>query len=230
MDFEAFVLAEATGDLAMEPAARGVADAVELRMDRADDPLAQLDGYEGELPVLATNRAAWEGGEAGGDGPGDPREGGRLDALVAAAGRDPVAAVDVELRSVREGGGSRVVERARERGVAVVASVHDLKETPPADRLRELLADAVAAGDVGKLATTADDPGDVLRLLSVTREFDRRGELVATMAMGAAGRHSRPLAPVYGSRIGYAPVEDADATAPGQYDLETLADLVEQLR
>ena len=52
---------------------------------------------------------------------------------------------------------------------------------------------------------------------------------VATMAMGEPGRHSRAVAPLYGSKIGYAPVHPADATAPGQYDLATLRQLVEQL-
>jgi 3-dehydroquinate dehydratase-1 len=50
------------------------------------------------------------------------------------------------------------------------------------------------------------------------------------MAMGAAGQHTRAVAPVYGSAIGYAPVDPQQATAPGQYDLETLGRLVEQLQ
>ncbi len=82
---------------------------------------------------------------------------------------------------------------------------------------------------MGKLAVTAESRGDVLDLLAVTREFDDAGERVATMAMGAPGRHSRAVAPLYGSKIGYAPVDPADATAPGQYDLATLARLVEEL-
>jgi 3-dehydroquinate dehydratase-1 len=49
------------------------------------------------------------------------------------------------------------------------------------------------------------------------------------MAMGEAGRHTRAVAPLYGSKIGYAPVDPADATAPGQYDLPTLAALIERL-
>jgi 3-dehydroquinate dehydratase-1 len=49
------------------------------------------------------------------------------------------------------------------------------------------------------------------------------------MGMGEAGRHTRAVAPVYGSRLGYAPVDPADATAPGQYDLATLAELVDAL-
>jgi 3-dehydroquinate dehydratase-1 len=50
------------------------------------------------------------------------------------------------------------------------------------------------------------------------------------MAMGEAGRHTRVVAPLYGSRIGYAPVDPARATAPGQYDLGTLSRLVDELR
>jgi 3-dehydroquinate dehydratase-1 len=48
--------------------------------------------------------------------------------------------------------------------------------------------------------------------------------------MGEAGSHTRAVAPVYGSKIGYAPVASERATAPGQYDLATLRSAVETLR
>ena len=94
----------------------------------------------------------------------------------------------------------------------------------------EILEKASKNGDVGKLAVTAEEPGDVLALLSVTYELATEGKQVATMAMGEAGKHSRAVAPVYGSRIGYAPVSSERATAPGQYDLAMLSELVERLR
>jgi 3-dehydroquinate dehydratase-1 len=223
MEFDEFVLAAAVGDLSVEPRARPHADAVEFRMDLADEPLAALEAYDGELPVVATNRAAWEGGEAGDDEA-------RLAELAEAAELACVGAVDVELKSLTDGEGENVAERARRTGTAVIASVHDFEATPPTPELRGLLESATDRGDVGKLAVTAEDRGDVLDLLAVTHEFASAGVRVATMAMGAAGRHSRAVAPVYGSKIGYAPVDPAEATAPGQYDLETLARLVEQLR
>jgi 3-dehydroquinate dehydratase-1 len=96
--------------------------------------------------------------------------------------------------------------------------------------MRETLVRASELGDVGKLAVTASDPGDALALLSVTYELSNEGRRVATMAMGEAGRHSRAVAPIYGSRIGYAPVDPASATAPGQYDLATLRELIEWLQ
>ncbi len=220
MDFEAFVLAAATADLHDEPAAREHADAVEFRMDLAADPLAQLEEYDGELPLLVTNRVRWEGGEA----PDDTQ---RIETLESALEYPHVGAVDIELDAVRNGEGERVVEAARGLDIGVVISAHDFDRTPEPDRLRSLLAAAAAPGDVGKLAVTAVTTDDVLDLFRVTWQLTCRGASVATMAMGETGRHSRVVAPLYGSRIGYAPVDPADATAPGQYDLATLSELLD---
>jgi len=227
MNFESFVLAAVTDDLAVEPAAREDADAVEFRMDLATEPIDALAAYDGALPVIATNRAAWEGGEA-------PDTADRLETLAAAAEHDAVAAVDLELRALEgDGNATReagwVADRAREHGVDVIASVHDFEATPPRGEIDDLLDRATAAGDVGKLAVTARDAGDVLDLLAATREHAERGATVATMAMGEAGQHSRAVCPLYGSRIGYAPVDPGDATAPGQYDLATLRSLIDRL-
>ena len=226
MDFDSFVLAAATDDLAEESAARTHADAVEFRMDFADDPLEALHGYDGELPLLVTNRVEWEGGDA-------PDDAERLDDLETAVEFDAVAAVDVELGAL-EGDGdhdaTRVVERARENDASVVVSVHDFQTTPDRPRLKKLLTRACEHGDVGKAAITATEPEDVLDLLTATQSLTRQGYNVATMAMGEAGRHSRAVAPLYGSRIGYAPVHPENATAPGQYDLATLRELVTTLQ
>ncbi|MFC6974233.1 type I 3-dehydroquinate dehydratase [Halomicroarcula sp. GCM10025709] len=226
MNFESFTLLAATDDLSVEPEGRAHADGVELRMDFADDPLAQLDAYDGELPVLVTNRVEWEGGEA-------PDSADRLDTLERALGYDAVTAVDLELAAVSGAGeydAGRVVDAARDRGVSVVVSTHDFESTPERADIAERLERACSYGDVGKMASTAHSPDDVLAMLGATRDRTAAGDTVATMCMGAAGRHSRAVAPVYGSRIGYAPVDPADATAPGQYDLATLRSLVTQQR
>jgi 3-dehydroquinate dehydratase-1 len=223
MNFDSPVLAAATADLNDEPAARPHADAVEFRMDLATDPLAALDDYAGDLPIIATNRDSAEGGEATDD------EADRLAAIEAASAHDAVGAVDIELSSLRGSTGAETAATARDRGVSVVASVHDFEGTPAESRLSDLLAAAAEGGDVGKLAVTATDRGDALALLSATHTATVRGDRVATMAMGEAGRHTRAVAPCYGSKIGYAPVDPAEATAPGQYDLATLADLLDRL-
>lgn len=222
MDFDAFTLAASMRDLREEPDARAHADCVEFRMDLADDPLDALDSYAGELPILATNRATWEGGEADDEG--------RLADLRAAAEHPSVEAIDIELAVAAEPEGRETVAHAHEHGASVVVSVHDFEATPGREELERLLARAAGAGDVGKLAVTAASEDDTLALLGATRALTREGARVATMAMGDAGRHTRAVAPVYGSKIGYAPVDPANATAPGQYDLETLRGLVDALR
>ena len=227
--FDSFTLVAATADLADERAARGVADLVEFRMDLATDPLGQLAAYDGDLPLLVTNRPAWEGGEA--DGASADAETARLDALEAALGNESVAAVDLELAALRRDERAvSVAEAAESLGVQVVVSVHDFAGTPSERAMASLLSAAASAGDVGKLAVTAHDRADALALLSATHAADAAGYAVATMAMGEAGRHTRAVAPTYGSKIGYAPVHAEEATAPGQYDLETLAELVDGLR
>jgi 3-dehydroquinate dehydratase-1 len=226
MDFESFTLLAATDDLGVEPAARADADGLELRMDFADEPLAQLDTYSGDLPILVTNRPTWEGGEAA-----DTAR--RLDVLETALEHDAVTAVDLELAAL-EGAGdhdaSRVADVARDHDASVVVSTHNFESTPDREAIVSRLERACAHGDVGKMASTAQSPDDVLAMLGATRELTAGGEQVATMCMGSAGRHSRAVAPLYGSCIGYAPVDPADATAPGQYDLATLRRLVGQLQ
>jgi 3-dehydroquinate dehydratase-1 len=225
MEFDGFVLAAATADLGEEPDARAHADAVEFRMDRADDPLAALDDYDGDLPILATNRVEWEGGDA-------PEGGDRLVRLAVAAEHPAVEAVDVELAAVVGANNDDAlwtVAHARDHGASVVVSVHDFEETPARNECDRLLDQAREFGDVAKLAVTAESRGDVLRLLALTNAQAEAGHRVATMAMGETGRHSRAVAPVYGSCLGYAPVDPARATAPGQYDLATLRELVDAL-
>ncbi len=223
MDLDSFVLAAATADLDDEPAAREHADAVEFRMDLAVDPRTALSEYEGDLPLICTNRVTSEGGEVADDE-------GRLEMLEIACRNDAVEAVDVELASIESGTAADVLATARDTGTSIVASVHEFEETPPPERLDDLLERAADVADVGKLAVTAHDPGDVLDLLAATWRRTTAGDRVATMAMGDAGRHSRAVAPLYGSRIGYAPVHSAEVTAPGQYDLAALRSLVDALQ
>ncbi|MFW5977675.1 MAG: type I 3-dehydroquinate dehydratase [Halohasta sp.] len=230
LEFDSFVLAAATDDLSAEPAAREDADAVEFRLDLASDPLDQLAAYDGDLPLIVTNRAAWEGGEA-------DDEARRLDTLDSALDHESVAAVDIECGAldgtVPEAATDRareLRETARDAGIAVIASIHDFESTPSVDGLVDLLKTASDEGDIGKLAVTAADRSDALAVLSATHRAIEAGWTVATMAMGEAGQHTRAVAPVYGSTIGYAPVDPEGATAPGQYDLAMLRRLVDELQ
>ena len=222
MDFARFTLAASTATLGDEPAARAFADCLEYRMDLATTPLSALKAYDGKLPLIVTNRSRREGGAA------DPDD--RIERLEAAIDLDSVEAVDVELAAVRSGEAGSLIDAASDRDVALIVSAHDVDGTPPEPELLETLRAAASIGDVAKLATTARSPADALALLVATERASREGLTVATMAMGEVGRHTRAVAPAYGSKVGYAPMDVDEATAPGQYDLETLASLVESLQ
>ena len=218
---DGFTLAATTNDLDRESQVRDVADVVEFRMDKASDPIGQLDDYGGDLPIVATNRAEWCGGEAPEDG--------RLDRLVTASEFGDVGMVDVELETAREHSG--VVAAVRENGAEAIVSHHDFDATPAPDPLSAIFEECSELGDVAKVATYAADYGDALRMLGAVHEATRAGRRVAGIAMGGVGSHTRVIAPFYGSALGYAPVaSDTSEYAPGQLPLRELASMIETLR
>jgi 3-dehydroquinate dehydratase-1 len=215
-------LVASVADLGLEAAARERADLLEYRMDLASgDPLSALQSYDGTLPILATNRVRSEGGEA-------PDGETRLQLLAEAATLDPVVAVDVELGHLTDGRAGIVRERAPSE-TTIVASAHDFDGTPPMPDCRTRLRRACDAGDIGKVVVTAPDRSAALRVLRLADWANREGLAFATHAMGESGRFSRALCPLFGSSLAYAPLEGETSTAPGQYDLHTLATLLDRL-
>lgn len=221
ISFDTFHLAASTSSLADEPRARKSADLLEYRMDLAPDPLDALKNYQGSLPIIVTNRAASEGGRASGSN--------RLSVLERAVSHESVAAVDIELSVADTPAAENVIESATSQDVAVIISAHDFEQTPPVAEITAILERGSKYGTIAKFAALASTHEDTLRLLRATSKTTEAGFTVATMGMGAVGQHTRAVAPVYGSRLGYAPIDTKDATAPGQYDLETLRLLVDTL-
>ena len=221
MDIDGFALAATTNDLTREPEARGAADLVEFRMDKADEPIAQLDAYDGELPVVATNRNQWFGGKA--------RDTGRLDALFSASRFDAVAYVDLELETVRAK--EWLVGEFRGNDIDLIVSHHDFDATPDREVLTAIIEECAGYGDIAKVATSPADLSDTLTLLRALYETTQAGIDTAGIAMGETGSHTRVVGHVYGSKLGYAPLRDDDSEyAPGQLPLRTLRTLIEATR
>lgn len=220
MNFETFVLAATTNDLTREPAARGLADVIEFRMDKADDPLEQLDDYDGQLPLIATNRTRWFGGQA--------PDTGRLDRLSAASRSEHVEVVDVELETAR--GMEWVLDELRDNAVDCIVSHHTFEDTPEREVLDAIFRQCGEYGDIAKVATFPRKHTDVLRLLRSINVATKKGIDVAGISMGRIGSHSRAVAPIYGSRLGYAPLADDESEyAPGQIPLGRLRTLIDDL-
>ncbi|GGL42232.1 3-dehydroquinase [Halarchaeum grantii] len=221
MKLDGFALAATTNDLGREVDARGVADVVEFRMDSAEDPIGQLSDYDGDLPIIATNRTKWFGGEA--------NDTGRLDRLSAASRFDAVELVDIELETAR--GMGWILDEFRQNDVDIIISHHDFDDTPEQDVLDAIIEQCAQYGDVAKVATYPQNHDDVLRLLKAINTASNDGIDVAGIAMGGLGSHSRVVGPLYGSALGYAPLaEDTSEYAPGQIPVRKLAALIEALQ
>jgi 3-dehydroquinate dehydratase-1 len=192
------------------------ADILELRIDLLDSDARQalLDIKKGGMPVIITNRMRDEGGAWAGS------EYERIRTLVSLL---PLAdAVDIELCAEKR---DYVVEKARGAGKTVIISTHDFQKTPETAVMAGMLKESFKAGaDIAKLAVMPSSLEDVLHLLEVT--LYAKGA-VCTIAMGEIGRHSRIIAPVYGSVMTYGYVENA--TAPGQLRVDELRSILKLL-
>lgn len=215
-----FALAGTTNDLSVARDIRDVADVIEFRMDRADDPMSQLSNYDGELSIIATNRAEWFGGHA--------RNTGRLDRLFAASQFDAVEMVDIELETAR--GTEWVLQEFRDNDIEIIISFHEFDDTPELDTLYAIFEDCARFGDIAKVATHAEDYSDSLRMLEAVHTATQNEMRVAGISMGEIGSHTRVVAPLYGSTLGYAPLQsDRTEYAPGQIPLRKLALMIDTL-
>jgi len=70
--------------------------------------------------------------------------------------------------------------------------------------------------DVVKIVTLANRASDNLRILEILSQARDEGQAIIAFCMGEQGRLSRVAAPLLGSCISYASLEDGAATAPGQ--------------
>lgn len=198
-------------------------DLVEIRLDALVDPAIEPGIAALGKPVLVTNRPAWEGGAFIGN------EETRIDLLcrgLAAGARY----VDIELRA-EESARARILAQARRCGAQVIVSSHDFTGTPPMEQLRATLAAMMASGaDIGKIVTTAADPGEALRILALQETALAAGFPLCAFAMGRPGQITR-LATLYlGGFMTYASLAQGLGTAPGQiavHDLHRLRTILE---
>ena len=96
--------------------------------------------------------------------------------------------------------------------------------------MKATLEDAFIAGaDIAKLAVMPQSMKNVMDLLRVTLDFGGAGRAICTIAMGDLGKHTRVIAPFYGSVLTYASVENTILTPPGQLPVDKLKKIMEQL-
>jgi len=192
------------------------ADILELRIDLiSEDPHRILKELkELGLPIIITNRMKKEGGAWSGS------EEERIHELMSLI---PYAdAVDIELCAEKK---DLVINEARRAGKKVIISTHDFQNTPDSEVMAGFICESFEKGaDVAKLAVMPHSLDDVLRLLDVTLHSSGH---VCAIAMGEIGKHSRVIAPLYGSVMTYGYVDIP--VASGQLRVDELKNMLKIL-
>jgi 3-dehydroquinate dehydratase-1 len=211
------------GDNPVETAKELGADILEIRIDLLDiknlqDSIQVIEDIKSttNLPCIVTNRSQTEGGRWAGS------EEDRIAILLSVL--PFVDALDIELSSddmMLE----LAIARGRTSGKTVIISSHDFAATPTVAEMKKILDESFKLGaDIAKLAVMPNSRQDVLNLLQVTLDTQAP---VCTISMGDMGKHSRIVAPFYGSVLTYGSVNNA--FAPGQLKVDELKTAMEML-
>lgn len=219
MNFSDFVLAGTTSDLAQEQKARSIADAIEFRMDLADNPSTSIERYTGELPLIASVGTNGE----------KPVDLSQNDPFLTALESDAVKAVDIELDWARHN--ENLMEQINEHNVDRIISYYNFEQTPSQEELLAIVKEGISIGDIAKISVMAQHPQDTITLLSTINECSETEIPISGVSLGEIGSHTRIMAPLYGSRIGYAPI-DLSENIPyaGQFELKDLEQLIENAK
>ncbi len=189
------------------------ADMVEFRIDRMDHPNPDEVSEiikEIDHPLIATNRKIEEGGFFKGS------ESERIEILLAAAKHADI--VDIEL-----GTDDEHINKIINASKSTIISYHDFKKTPPADTLLEIVSRERKIGDIAKFAVMPLNINDTLVVLNVLSQVEN----TIGFAMGDIGRYTRIIAPLFGSPITFASLDNK--SAPGQLDLNSTKIFLDKL-
>ena len=207
---------EKNPELALQSAEKAIglgADILELRIDVLEDPnpdkVQQLI-KDINYPTIATNRVQSEGGFFKGS------EEERTSILIKAAKYADI--VDIELQTDEEMR-YEVVKAAK----YTIISYHDFQKTPSFEELLEIVNAEKEIGNIAKFAVMPNEYKDTLTVLNVLSEVSN----TIGIAMGALGKYTRIVAPIFGSPITFAAI--GKESAPGQLDINTTKDILRKL-
>jgi 3-dehydroquinate dehydratase-1 len=168
-------------------------------------------------PWIACNRRVEEGGQW------QENENKRLKELLSAL-EIGAGFIDIELGTPDIG---KVVQEVKGHAELIVSS-HYFTDTPPIDRLHQVVLNELEAGaDICKVVTTARDLKDNAVVLELIRIFP--GIKIIAFAMGVAGQISRLLSPLAGGYFTWASSEEGRESAGGQMPVEYIRKIYRML-
>jgi len=187
-------------------------DLIEIRLDYIEGPY-ELDVIRSvsTLPMIATNRGTDQGGLS------SEADSERLGTVIRAC-EAGFEYADIELAIPQAG---QIAERVKDLGAKAIISHHDFKDTPPKERLNEIMTEMLGAGaDICKIVGTATSPEDNLTYLNLIQE--NPSVSLVSFGMGKTGLLSRVFSPLFGAAYTYASSEVGRESAPGQLTVPEL--------
>jgi 3-dehydroquinate dehydratase I len=188
-------------------------DFAEIRMEGMELGIDSIKAiFAQPLSLIATCR------------PGNLDDGKRKQLLMSAiaAGADYV---DIEVESDSRHR-KEIIEVARARGCQVIISFHDYEQTPPLERLKQIVSLCFTKGaDIAKVACRVRTDRDNARLLGLldAAGFEKR---LIVVGMGEKGKILRIAAPFLGSPFTYASLARERETAEGQIEKDRLEHII----
>lgn len=199
------------------------ADIIEYRMDKLEDFTDLESLLSLNLPSIVTNRSAKEGGHF------ERSEKERIQVLLDAIEKG-ASCIDIEISSSKELI-EEVIKTAENYETSVILSYHNFEEVPSLEDLREKVREMNDYNyDFGKIIGFSNKYEDSIRILKFLIQFlekEKNHEMIA-FAMGEKGEFTRITAPLLGSPIAYASVEEE--TAPGQLSVTALRNILDKYR
>jgi len=197
------------------------ADYVEIRFDflkpeqlqSAVDAAKRIKGR-----AVFTLRSRDQGGKFAGSEPD------RIKWLHRLAEQKPML-LDVELHTLQEN--DELADFLETQKTPVLVSWHDFQETPPSDKIADMLSEMRVYSNYVKIVTTANSLDDSLRMLELYETAT--GLHPIFFAMGEAGVVSRVMCTVVGNApFTYASLEKA--VAPGQLTIKQMRKLYDNMK
>ncbi|WP_266082644.1 type I 3-dehydroquinate dehydratase [Haladaptatus caseinilyticus] len=220
MDYDDLVLIAELDELSDEPTVRPYADAIAIQMWSSENIVNQIERYSGELPVVIIAHSDKSNNTSFSDS--------NIDSLQAVVEHDTVEAISIDLDSIQKE--VRLFKCLESADVDVIISYINNNSTPVKSDLMSIIDGATNFGDVVYIQTAAKTTNDTSTLLSVINEATDQGIITGGVATGKIGRHTRAIAPFYGSKLAFAPLSQSkNDNSQHSFAIKELSNLISDI-
>ena len=206
--------------------ANNLCDIIEIRLDLISDiSSVSLNAIidNSSLPLIATNRALWEGGSY--KGPESERVG-LLKRAIAAG----FQYVDIEYNSKPELI-EDIIEFSKKSGAKIILSYHDFNNTKEPKFYLDLFKGMLSfSPDIVKIVTMAKYEHDFLSLLPLYIDLKNFDVQLISFCMGEKGRYSRVFCLKLGAFLSFSCLDEEAASAPGQIPISEFKQILSLLK